>query len=142
MTNLPTWAVYVVSLGTPALAFIGAIVGSWWARRSAKEQGDRSRHEEVMRNLRWAAELAVSTDERLAELGVAELNALTESNLLDEDEKLFIDAALESVVQEPVEELEESGEGTEVLIDSPDADETAEDLSSDDQAKGRAEHDG
>jgi hypothetical protein len=94
-----------------------------------------------MRNLRWAAELAVSTDERLAE-GVAELNALTESNLLDEDEKLFIDAALESVVQEPVEEIEESGEGTEVLVDSPDADETAGDLPSEDQAKGRAEHDG
>ena len=120
MPDQPLWAVYIAGIATPVLAFLGAIVGGWWTRSSAKEQGDRSRHEEVMRTLRWAAELAVSADARLAELGVAELNALTESALLAEDEKLFIDAALESVVEEPVAEIEESGEATEVIVDPTD----------------------
>ena len=63
----------------------------------------------MLRNLRWAAELAVSDDEGKAPLGLAELQALADSDLLEAGQKLFIDAALEAVVREPEEELEEAG---------------------------------
>jgi ribosome assembly protein YihI (activator of Der GTPase) len=63
-----------------------------------------------MRNLRWAAELAVHEDDRKAQLGVAQLNALDASDLLDESQQLFIDAALDAVVSVPLEELDELGD--------------------------------
>lgn len=43
----------------------------------------------------------------MAQLGVAELNALAESDLLDDSQKLFIDAALESMIQDAAEEIDE-----------------------------------
>lgn len=106
-TTLPSWAVYAVSIGTPVLAFVAAWLGSFFARRTAKELERRSKREETMRTLRWAAELATSEKEAIAGLGVAELNALAESDLLDEGQKLFIDAALETVVQDVAEEIAE-----------------------------------
>ncbi|MFT4297523.1 MAG: hypothetical protein QM582_19140 [Micropruina sp.] len=106
-TTLPTWAVYVISFGSPVLAFLGVLLGSWLTRRTAKELESRSRREETMRTLRWAAELAASDRPNLAQLGVAELVSLGESDLLDESQKVFIDAALESVVQELAEEIDE-----------------------------------
>ena len=62
-----------------------------------------------MRNLRWAAELAVESDERKAQLGLAQLRALGGSNVLDGGEQLFVDAALESVLGEPIDEMREVG---------------------------------
>lgn len=106
-TTLPTWAVYVISFGSPLLAFLGVLVGSWLTRRTAKELESRSRREETMRTLRWAAELAASDKPNMAQLGVAELVALAESDLLDDSQKVFVDAALESVVQEVAEEIDE-----------------------------------
>ena len=114
-TQLPTWAVYAVGFGTPASAFIGVLVGNLLTRRGAKELERRSKREEVLRNLWWAAELAVSDDEGKAQLGLAELQALADSDLLEAGEKLFIDAALESVVREPEEELEEAGEDAQAV---------------------------
>lgn len=106
-TTLPLWAVYAVSFGTPILAFLGVLLGSWLTRRSATELETRSKREETMRTLRWAAELAASDKDDLAQLGVAELRALLDSELLDESQKVFIDAALESVIEDPLEEIEE-----------------------------------
>ncbi len=100
----------MVSLGTPASAFVGVLVGNLLTRRGAKELEQRSKREEVLRTLRWAAEMAVSEDAGKAQLGFAELQALAESDLLEVGQKLFIDAALEAVVREPEEELEEAGE--------------------------------
>ena len=119
-TTLPVWAVYAVSFGTPVLAFLGVLLGSWLTRRSATELETRSKREETMRTLRWAAELAASDKDDLAQLGVAELRALLDSDLLDESQKVFIDAALESVIQEPVEEIEEieaAGDDVDVVED-------------------------
>lgn len=76
MASLPTWAVYSVAFGTPLLAFIGGLIGQLIGRRGAVELEGRSKREEVMRNLRWAAELAVSPDESKARLGVAQLRSL------------------------------------------------------------------
>lgn len=122
MTTLPTWAVYVVSIGSPVLSFFAVLVAQWVVRRGARELEQRSQREEVMRTLRWAAELAVSPDEGKVELGVAELNALMESDLLDEKEKVFIEAALTTVIQDEVEEIEaiEAGGGSAEVIETDD----------------------
>lgn len=119
-TTLPTWAVYAISFGSPALAFLGVLFASWLTRRSARELETRSKREETMRTLRWAAELAASEQENVALLGVAELRALAESDLLDESQKLFIDAALESVIHDATEEIEDieaAGDEADVIED-------------------------
>jgi hypothetical protein len=107
--------VYVGSIGTPISAFLGVLAGNFFTRRGAKELETRSRREEVLRNLRWASELAVDADERKAALGVAQLNALADSDLLDESQQLFVDAALETVIRVPLEELAEAGEDAQVV---------------------------
>lgn len=64
------------------------------------------------------AELAVSEVDESSRLGVAELNALNDSDLLGESQQLFIDAALESViheVSEEIEEIEAAGDVAEVV---------------------------
>ena len=107
MTSLPTWAVWLLSFGSPVLAFVGVIVGQTVTRRGDRELEFRSKREEVMRVLRWAAELAVSEDQAHSRLGVAELGALLQSELLDEEEKDFVQAALTAVVRVPVEQIEQ-----------------------------------
>lgn len=57
--QLPRWAVYVGSIGSPVAAFLAVLFGNWITRRGQKETEGRSKREEVMRNLRWAADLAV-----------------------------------------------------------------------------------
>ncbi len=126
-TELPTWAVYAVALGTPASAFIGVMVTGWLNRRTAQELERRSRREEVMRLLRWAAELAVATDEAKAELGIDQLAALADSDLLGDAEKYLVDAALESALAEPtdeIERIEHEGEEVQVVQRSAAADST------------------
>lgn len=115
MTTLPTWAVYLLSFGSPALSFAGVLIAQRIIRRGARELEIRSRREEVMRDLRWAAELAVSDDEDHARLGVAELRALAESEMLDESQQLFIDAALQAVVKVPAEEIKQLGDDVQVI---------------------------
>ena len=68
-----------------------------------------------MRNLRWAAELAVDRDEAKSALGVAQLIALGDSDLLDEDQQLFVDAALAAVVDDAAKEVEAAGPEVEVV---------------------------
>jgi hypothetical protein len=118
MTSLPTWAVWVLSFGSPLLAFAGVILGQSVTRRGDKELEFRSKREEVMRILRWAAELAVSDDQAHSRLGVAELGALMHSELLDEEEKDFVQAALTAVVRVPVEQIEQLGDDVKVIAES------------------------
>lgn len=68
-----------------------------------------------MRNVRWAAELAVSQDDRMADLGVAQLAALLAPDLLDDPEKIFIEAALDAVYEDPEAELDALGQDAEVI---------------------------
>lgn len=118
MTSLPTWAVWTLAFGTPVLAFLGVMIGQVITRRGDTELEIRSKREEVMRILRWAAELAVSDDEAHARLGVSQLGALLSSELLDEEEKDFVQAALEAVVRVPVQQIEELGEDVQVVAET------------------------
>jgi hypothetical protein len=118
VTSLPTWAIWVLSFGTPVLAFFGVLLGQAITRRGARELEMRSKREEVMRVLRWAAELAVSDDQAHARLGVAQLRTLLTSDLLDEEEKDFVQAALQAVVSPAVHQIEQLGEDVQVIAES------------------------
>lgn len=87
--QLPTWAAYLAGIGTPVGAFVGVIVGQLITRQGAKELEKRSRREQVMKTLQWAAELATSSDPGKAQLGLRQLEALAESNLSDDDVQIF-----------------------------------------------------
>lgn len=92
-----------------------------------------------MRLLRWASELAVSEDEREAALGVDQLIALADSDILGDSEKAFVDAALESALAEPVEEIAEieaAGEEPEIVQDERDSSRASPELASDAQPEG------
>ncbi|WP_446664987.1 hypothetical protein [Flexivirga sp. B27] len=115
MVSLPLWAVFTVAFGSPILAFVGVVVAQLVSRRSANELEARSKREETMRILRWAAELAVSADNRIASLGVAELATLLDSDLLDDGEKSFVEAALDSVYEDPEAAIDALGQDAEVI---------------------------
>jgi hypothetical protein len=138
VTTLPTWAVWVLSFGSPLLAFVGVLIGQAITRRGAVELETRSKREEVMRILRWAAELAVSDDQAHARLGVAQLGTLLASDLLDEEEKDFVQAALTAVVRPAVEQIEQLGGDVQVVAESDLSAGTGVDVPS----QGEAEDDG
>lgn len=68
-----------------------------------------------MRTMRWAAELSMRDDDRLAKLGVSELDALLDSDLLEESEKAFVEAALDAVYDDVETELGQLGDDVEVV---------------------------
>jgi hypothetical protein len=114
--TVPVWTLFF----TPASAFVGVVVAQWATRRGAKELERRSRREEVMRTLRWAAELAIDNqNEARARLGVDQLLALDDSDLLDQDGQAFVDAALDTVLYEPTLEVgdNQDAEVIELIID-------------------------
>ncbi len=117
VTQLATWAVYVGSIGSPVAAFLAVLFGNWVTRRGQRETETRSRREQVMTTLQWAAELAISNDAAKAALGVAQLNTLAQSNLSDDDVQKFVDSALDSVVDDVADEIDESeSEGEAVAV--------------------------
>jgi hypothetical protein len=74
-----------------------------------------------MRNLRWAAELAVSQDEPKARLGVAQLRSLLDSKIIGDDEKESVQAALGATISPlvaQIEQMEHGGEDVRVVLDS------------------------
>jgi len=111
VTTLPTWALYVVGFGTPIAAFLGVVLGHVVLRRGADELDVWRRREETMRVLRWASEHAASTDDAKARMGLAALDALSESELLQEQDQTLID----SLLDEPLGEIEEVGGDVEVI---------------------------
>jgi hypothetical protein len=115
VTTLPTWAVYLLAFGTPVLAFVGGLVGQLITRRGAVELEQRSKREEVMRNLRWAAELAASDDVNKARLGNRELRALENSEMLTASEVEFIYAAYDAALDVPVHEFENASGEVEIV---------------------------
>jgi hypothetical protein len=112
--------VYLVAFATPVLAFVGGVFGQLVSRRGAVELERRSRREEVMRVLRWAAELAVSPDEAKVQLGVAQLRSLLGSKIIGEDEKDFVASALGDRIgplRDQIRQMEQRGEEVRVIED-------------------------
>jgi hypothetical protein len=102
----------------PAIGYFVALIQGWLTRKGAIEADNRGRREEFMRQLRWAAELAVSDDRRKAQMGVGQLRALADAPLLSEAEKSLVDEALESAIHPAVVQIEATekvGEKTRVV---------------------------
>jgi hypothetical protein len=116
VTSLPAWELYAVGLGTPVLAFVGGLIGQVINRRGAVELEKRSKREEAMRLLRWAAELGISPDEAEARLGRAQLETLLDADILDEEERDFVQTALEATLGRPVEQIEQAGEDARAVV--------------------------
>jgi hypothetical protein len=107
VTSLPTWAVWTLGFGTPVLAFAGGLVSQVVSRLADKALEKRSKREEALRTLRWAAELGVSRDEARVRLGRAELETLLGSDLLHEEEQDFVQTALEVTLEKSAEQLQQ-----------------------------------
>jgi hypothetical protein len=99
VTSLPTWAIWTLGFGSPAITAIIALTGEYISRRGTQELESRSKREEALRNLRWAAELAVSGDGLKATLGLEQLQALRVSQMLSSTEEELIDAALHTAIE-------------------------------------------
>lgn len=120
--QLPTWVAYLAGIGTPLGAFLGGLIGQVVTRKGARELEHRSRREQVMQALRWAAELAASDEEAKARLGVRQLRALADSNLSDPEVQVLVDAALEAVIEELADEVDLDPDSEVQPIPAPPAD--------------------
>jgi len=123
----PLWALLLIGIGSPLLTSLAAVLAVVYTRKSARESvaadtlaaselEQRSRREELGRNIRWAAERAASTEESAARMGIAELDALGASSLMDEDGQALIDAALASIVNPDAEEYLGRGGNVDVQV--------------------------
>jgi hypothetical protein len=136
-TGIPAWAAIAALTLTPLLAFAGVLIANAATRRGAKETENRSRREETMRNLRWAAELALDDDGKRAQLGLNELEALETADMLDDEQKVFVTAALNAVVAEAASTLEElDKDGEEVIVELAGSEEGRTALIATDQGTG------
>jgi hypothetical protein len=102
----------------PVLTAATAFLGQYFGRRATGELEARSRREEVMRNLRWAAELAVSNETAKSRLGLQELEALWTSELLTDVEQGFIDAALKATIEIPRQAIAQSAGEVKVILEA------------------------
>jgi hypothetical protein len=114
--TLPLWALYLIGFGTPLSAFLGVLVSHWITHRANTQLEDRSKREETLRMLRWAAELAVSEDPRKALLGIKELQSLGASDLLDDSQQVFVDGAIEAAQAKGKQTLAIAGEDAQPVV--------------------------
>lgn len=105
----------IVAVATPVLAFLGVIVGIRWNRVSATELDVWRRREETMHMLRWAAERAVESDERTSLMGVAALDALRFSELLQPVDYDLVDGVTDAVMGSALDMLEQDP-GADVVL--------------------------
>jgi hypothetical protein len=92
-------------IASPVLAFVGAIGGSRIASRADDRLDRWRRREETMRMVRWAAELAISESESESLLGVAALDALRFSELLQPADYDLVDRVTEAVAGGTLDEV-------------------------------------
>jgi hypothetical protein len=92
----------ITPIASAVLAFAGAVVGQWWTRRSAVELDHWRRREETMRMLRWGAVLAADEHPLRAEAGLRTLTGLTESELLQPEDKHLVDGIADMFLNSPL----------------------------------------
>jgi hypothetical protein len=106
-----------------AEAIANAVDSRIEARLGALELDKWRRREETMRLLRWAAEQATKSgndQEDAWRVGLATLEALGRSELLQEEDQVLIDAVLQALYAEPEDEYAEAeaeGREPDVVLD-------------------------
>lgn len=118
------WSTAAITITVAVLALVGVVTTALINRAGNNRADLRGRREEAMRSLRWAAELAVDTDARKLALGVAQLIALKDSHLVDDDARVLIDAALEAAIEPPEVDVEAAGDDDVEVLIRPDDDVT------------------
>lgn len=95
-------------------------LGQIETRLAAVELDEWRRREETMRMLRWAAESAASDSQTLANIGLAALGALGESELLQPMDEVFIDRVLDAILASAIDEYNGAADtgDVEVVLDA------------------------
>ena len=87
------------------LTLVGAVVGSVITWRVGRLQDQRAKREEAGRTIRWAAEQAVSRDERVRKLGIDALAAYADSAFMTEEDRQVLEAVTDSVLAPALDEI-------------------------------------
>lgn len=123
----PWWLTLIVAV----IALSGAVLSAILVRRSATDSTVNAvltrldgrlaevelerwrRREETMRMLRWAGESAAARDRpALAAVGLAALDALGSSELLQPEDQMFIDKVLAAILNDPVSAYDAAEQAT------------------------------
>lgn len=113
MGEIPGW---LLALAVPIGALIGVGITVVVTRKNANDALRTAEHEERMRSLRWAAELAVSEVDAQARLGVMELEKLGTDPAISPREQELIDGALEAAQYEDLLVLANAAPDAEVVF--------------------------
>lgn len=108
--QVPLWVAVVIAVAAPVFSFLGVLLAQSFTRNSSERAERRLRREETMRMLRWAADLAASDVRPRAAVGIAALDALNESEVLDAEDQLLISGVLDAVVEPATETYDEGDE--------------------------------
>lgn len=106
-----TLAVALIALGGVVLSQV-VLVAMGWRERAA------DRRVELLRNIRWAAELALKDDEASADMGLNVLDSIRSQYSLSAADEAMITAILMAVVDD---EVEAYTEGTEYVYSPRDS---------------------
>lgn len=104
--QVPLWVAVVIAIAAPVFS----LLAQNFTRNSSERAERRLRREETMRMLRWAADLAASDVGPRAAVGIAALDALDESEVLDAEDQALISAVLDAVVEPAAETYDEGDE--------------------------------
>ncbi len=113
MGEIPGW---LLALAVPIGALIGVGITVAVTRKNANDALRTAEHEERMRSLRWAAELAVSEVDAQARLGIMELEKLGTDPAIGPREQELIDGALEAAQYEDLLALANAAPDAEVVF--------------------------
>lgn len=108
----------MLTLGVAVIAAGAALLGHWGARRGTKEADKRWHRERLFDLMDKAIARALSTGDREARVGIAQLDALAGSQLLQPEDDDLLDAVTNAVLADTLE-----GDPPDVVIvDEPRAD--------------------
>lgn len=97
-SDLTGLAYVVLTLGVAVIAAVAALAGHWLARLGAREADRRWQRERTFDLLDKAVARALSQDDRVSRVGVAQLTALTRSELLQPEDDDLVDAVTDAVL--------------------------------------------
>ncbi len=98
MATLSELATVLLTLGVALVAAGAALTGHWLARGEATRAAKRWRRERTFDLLDKAITRALSDDQRTARVGIAQLRALGNSELLQVEDQELIDTVLDAVL--------------------------------------------
>lgn len=121
MAELPLWAIYVVSFGTPLSALAGVLISVWIG-------GVRHRTEVFHRHLEWASQLALSDDERKQYFGAGQLEALSTKASWSRADRLLLREAIQRATIDYAERVEAEHDAI-AVVDGRDVSHTGDAMS-------------